>query len=74
LSQLKAHPVRVVLYEPGFSDHIHDSWPNTRAGDLASDPVADYIAREYRFCAPLDSAAGFHYLFMVRQDLVCPTN
>ncbi len=74
LSQLQAHPVRVVLYEPGFSDHIHDSWPNTRARDLASDPVADYIAREYQFCAPLDSAAGFHYLFMVRKDLGCPTN
>jgi hypothetical protein len=74
LSQLKAHPVRVVLYEPGFSDHIHDSWPNTRARDLASDPVADYIAREYQFCVPIDSAAGFHYLFMVRKDFGCPTN
>jgi 4-amino-4-deoxy-L-arabinose transferase-like glycosyltransferase len=72
LSQLKAHPVRVVLYEPAFAEHIRDSWPNTQARDLASDPVADYIAHEYRSCASLDSTATFHFLFMVRKDLVCP--
>jgi hypothetical protein len=72
LSQLKAHPVRVVLFELGFADHIRDSWPNTQARDLASDPVADYIVHEYRPCAYLDSAPNFHFLFMVRKDLACP--
>jgi len=72
LSQLKAHPVRVVLWEPAFSEHIRYSWPNTRARDLASDPVADYIAQEYRSCAYLESALNFHFLFMVRKDSVCP--
>jgi 4-amino-4-deoxy-L-arabinose transferase-like glycosyltransferase len=72
LSQLQAHPVRVVLYEPGFAEHIRESWPNTQARDLASDPVADYIVQKYRSCALVESAANFHFLFMVRKDLVCP--
>jgi hypothetical protein len=72
LSQLKVHPVRVVLFELGFADHIRYSWPNTQARDLASDPVADYIAQEYRPCAYLESAPNFHFLFMVRKDSVCP--
>ncbi len=74
LSQLKARPVRAVLFELGFAEHIRNSWPNTQARDLASDPVADYIAREYRVCAALNSAISnnFHFLFMVRRDLTCP--
>jgi dolichyl-phosphate-mannose-protein mannosyltransferase len=72
LSQLKAHPVRVVLYEPSFAEHIRDSWPNTPARDVASDPVADYIAHEYRRCASADTPANFYFLFMVRKDLACP--
>jgi len=72
LAQLKARPVRVVLYEAEFAQRHQDSWPNTQARDLASDPVADYIVQEYRSCASLDSAANFHFLFMVRKDLACP--
>ena len=71
LSQLRAHPVRVIVYEPGFGNHIRESWPNTRAEDLASDPIADYIAQHYQPCAALDSAANFHYLLMIRKDLAC---
>ncbi|MCU1297120.1 MAG: hypothetical protein JWO91_1398 [Acidobacteriaceae bacterium] len=72
LSELKAHPVRVVLFEPDFAKHIRDSWPNTQARDLVSDPVADYIARAYRSCASANTADNFHFLFMVRKDLTCP--
>ena len=78
LSDLRAHPVRVVLYDPSFADHIRVSWPNTPPSALASDAVADYIAREYRMCKWLDSAASlgspehFRFLFMIRKDLPCP--
>jgi hypothetical protein len=78
LSELKSHPPRVVLYELGFAGHIRNSWPNTQARDLISDPVADYIVREYRVCTSLTSAASndcigrFQFLFMIRKDLACP--
>ena len=71
LWQLRSHPPNVVVYELGFSTHIRESWPNTQAIDLASDPVADYIVREYRYCSTVDSAANFHFLMMVRKDLSC---
>lgn len=78
LSDLRMHPVRVVLYDSSFGDHIRVSWPNTPASALASDAVADYIAREYRACRWLDSASSvsspghFKFLFMIRKDLPCP--
>jgi 4-amino-4-deoxy-L-arabinose transferase-like glycosyltransferase len=78
LSQLEAHPVRLVVYEPQFGDQIRVSWPNTPASALANDPVSDYIMREYRPCKSLDSAASHksagesRFLFMIRKDLSCP--
>src|SRR5215813_1240605 len=65
LAQLEARPVRLVLYEPGFGEHIPTSWPNTKASDLAHDPVADYIAHEYKACESLSSSDDFHFLLMV---------
>src|ERR1700739_5008752 len=41
--------------------------------DLASDPAADYIAREYRTCTSGDSAPNFHFRFLLREDLRCPS-
>ena len=73
LAEFSAHPTRIVLYEPGFADHIPEGWPNTPAAALVSDPMADYIVREYRGCVMLDSATNWHFLFMVRKDLACPT-
>jgi 4-amino-4-deoxy-L-arabinose transferase-like glycosyltransferase len=72
LQELSANPVRVVVYESTFADHIAAAWPNTPASALAADPVADYIQREYRFCSSVDSARDWHFLFMVRRDLACP--
>lgn len=71
LKELTAHPVRVVIFEPTFFDHI-GSWPNTPLSALASDPVGDYIVREYHSCKALGSADNWHFLFMVRKDTACP--
>jgi hypothetical protein len=73
LAEFSAHPTRVVLYEPTFVDHIHDAWPNTPASAFAHDAMADYIMREYRKCITLNSATDWHFLFMVRKDLTCPS-
>ncbi len=72
LKEFAAHPTRIVLYEPAFSDHIHDAWPNTPARDLVQDPMADYIARNYKACSTLTSTNNWHFLAMVRKDLACP--
>ena len=71
LNELSAHPVRVAIFEPTFSEHI-GSWPNTPLSALASDPVGDYIVREYHSCQTLGSADNWHFLFMVRKDTACP--
>src|SRR5713226_5365185 len=68
LADFSAHPTRVVLYEPGFADHMHEAWPNTPPSAFARDAMTDYIMREYRGCITLSS----QILFMVRRDLACP--
>jgi len=61
-----------VLFEPNFADKVAHSWPGTPLAAIASDPAADYIAHHYRPCQDLTSAAGWHFLFMVRKELSCP--
>ncbi len=72
LREFSAHPTKFVLYEPAFPDHIHDAWPNTPASALARDPMADYIAKEYRPCGTVTSNNDWHFLFMVRKSTACP--
>ena len=72
LTEFTAHPTRVVLYQPAFSDRIGKAWPNTPPAAYASDVMADYITSEYRECIILASPADWHFLFMVRKDLSCP--
>jgi 4-amino-4-deoxy-L-arabinose transferase-like glycosyltransferase len=72
--ELATRRVRVVLFEINFSDKVSHSWPGTPLTAIAEDPVADYIARNYHPCRVLTSPAGWRFLFMVRKDLVCPTN
>lgn len=71
-SEFASRPTKFVFYEPAYPDHIHDAWPNTPARDLARDPMADYIAKEYRACRTLTSANNWHFVAMVRKDLECP--
>ena len=71
LDELSARPVRTVLYEAAFGDHVA-AWPNTPASALASDPIADYLAREYHNCTTLNSAGSWRFVFMVRKGTACP--
>jgi hypothetical protein len=73
LAEFSAHPTRFVVYEPAFPDHIHDSWPNTPPEALARDPLGSYIAHNYRPCVTLTSSTNWHFLFMTRRDLACPS-
>jgi 4-amino-4-deoxy-L-arabinose transferase-like glycosyltransferase len=72
LGDLKSKQVRVVLFESSFAEKIPTSWPNTPAGAIAYDSVADYILRKYRTCHILQSPEKWRFLFMVRNDLACP--
>jgi hypothetical protein len=68
LAEFSAHPTRAVLYEPTFTEHLHEAWPNTPSSAIARDALAEYIKSEYRPCAMLTSEIQF----MMRNDLVCP--
>jgi hypothetical protein len=70
--ELATRRVRVVLFEINFSDKVSHSWPGTPLTAIVEDPVAGYIARNYRVCRVLTSPAEWRFLFMVRGDLVCP--
>jgi hypothetical protein len=61
-----------VLFEPWFSEKFANSWPGTRLGAIANDPVADHIARNYRVCAMLMSASGWRFHYMVEKETSCP--
>ena len=68
LADFSAHPTRAVLYEPTFTAHLREAWPNTPPAALGRDVLAEYIVREYHPCATLNS----EMLFMMRDDLRCP--
>ncbi len=72
LSQLALRPVRVVLFESSFPEKIPHSWPGTPLTEIANDPLADYIVRNYRVCRILNSSSASPFLFMIRKDLTCP--
>ncbi len=72
LSQLALRRVRVILFESSFPEKIPHSWPGTPLTEIANDPVADYIVRNYRVCRILHSSSELPFLFMVRKDLTCP--
>jgi 4-amino-4-deoxy-L-arabinose transferase-like glycosyltransferase len=68
LAEFSSQPTPVVLYEPNFTRHLREAWPNTSATSVARDVLAEYIEREYRPCAMLNSEIQF----MMRKDLECP--
>lgn len=68
LTELSAHPTRAVLYDPAFTQHLLEAWPNTPPSAISRDVVAEFIEREYRPCARLN---GDIQLMMLR-GLSCP--
>jgi Dolichyl-phosphate-mannose-protein mannosyltransferase len=72
IASLKSHSESAVLFEPWFAEKIANSWPDTPLAAIASDPIADYISRNYRVCKMLSSPDGWRFHFMVRKDVTCP--
>ncbi|MGZ4870392.1 MAG: ArnT family glycosyltransferase [Candidatus Angelobacter sp.] len=70
-SQLARLKPEAVVFEPQFAERIPNSWPNTPVSTILQDPVADYIALNYRMCRVLDADSTALFLFMVRKDLDC---
>jgi hypothetical protein len=68
LADFSAHPTQAVLYEPTFTEHLREAWPNTPPSAIAHDVLADYIQREYRTCATLSSEIEF----MMQKSQPCP--
>ncbi|HKV04589.1 MAG TPA: glycosyltransferase family 39 protein [Candidatus Acidoferrales bacterium] len=69
---IDAHCPAAILFEPAFYEKISTSWPNTSPGLWANDPVAEYILRNYQWCATLTSGANSRFLFMVPAGAACP--
>ena len=65
----------VVIFDLAFRSIAPQTWPSTRAEDLAHDPMGDFIFQNYRGCRTLRrQIAGAPFLYMVRKDLPCPTD
>ena len=66
VAALQSSADRRVLFEPGFTGKIAESWPETPVSALAKDPVADYVVHHFRVCRILDSPDGEHFEYMVK--------
>jgi 4-amino-4-deoxy-L-arabinose transferase-like glycosyltransferase len=65
----------VVIFDLAFRSIAPQTWPSTRAEDLAHDPMGDFIFQNYRGCRTLRrQIAGAPFLYMVRKDLPCPSD
>lgn len=72
LKQITKRPPRFALYEPSFMRRVPTSWPNTPESALAVDPIANYLAQNYRACLTLQSSTSWNFLLMARKDWSCP--
>ena len=68
MTDLSADPPRAILYEPMFTEHLREAWPNTPPSAVASDVLASYLKRDYHVCTMLNSEIEF----MMRNELTCP--
>jgi hypothetical protein len=71
IDSLKSHPNQAVLFEPGFGGKFASSWPNTPLSSIVNDPVADFIARNYRVCQALVTPLSWRFQFMMPKDKSC---
>jgi len=71
IASLTSHKSRAVLFEPGFGEKFATSWPKTPLTAVAIDPVAEFIARNYRVCAALTAPLGWRFQYMVRKEEGC---
>lgn len=71
IDSLREHTSHAVLFEPGFAEKFATSWPKTPLTSIVKDPVADFIAHNYRVCAALTAPLGWRFQFMVRKGQDC---
>lgn len=71
VASLESQRNRAVLFEPEFAEKFATSWPQTPLRDIANDPVADYIIRNYHMCAALTASPGWRLQFLVRKGENC---
>lgn len=71
IDSLKSHPNQAVLFEPGFGGKFASSWPNTPLSSIVNDPVADFIARNYRVCRALTTPLRWRFQFMMPTNKSC---
>lgn len=71
IASLRSNNVRAVLFEPAFAEKFATSWPKTPLTSFVNDPVADFIATNYRVCAALTAPLGWHFQFMVPKGDNC---
>ena len=72
LTDLRSKRVPYVLFESSFPEKIPRSWPNTPAGAIARDPIAEFILQQYQTCRILHSPQNWQFLFMTRKGSPCP--
>lgn len=71
ISALRSYKAQAVLFEPTFAEKIGESWPETPISAVVTDPVADYIVRNFRMCKVLRSPDDWQFEYMVRKDTEC---
>ena len=71
VASLRSQDVKTVVFEPSFAEKMGTSWPGTPLGLLASDPVGDYLARNYRVCKILNSSSDSTFQVMVQRAKQC---
>jgi len=72
IASMESHHVRTVIFEPGFVAKIPVSWPNTPLAEVSTDPVSEYIVRNYRPCKTLTSPSNWEFEYMVLAGGRCP--
>jgi hypothetical protein len=71
IDAIKLHSGSAILFDPGFPSLLASAWPKTPLAAIVHDPVADFIARNYRACHVLITPLKERFQFMVRKDQSC---
>ena len=72
ISEVAAKDSTLVIFEYSFYEKIPTSWPETPISSIVRDPVADFIVRNYRICAVLQSPERWRFFAMVPKKSSCP--
>ncbi len=73
VAELKRHPPRLVLYDPGFYAQNGADWPSIALPAFARiTPVEQYLLRQFQPCRRLCSATGWNYLLLAPRRQACP--